>query len=66
MGHPPHPSVGPGGQWDQEHGVVLHDQEESDQPTKTSRTKSSEAPQSLSDPPSDLGGQMDSEIKDMG
>ena len=34
---PPYPSrssVGPGGQQDQEHGVVLHDQEEGYQPPK--------------------------------
>ena len=34
---PPYPSrssVGPGGQRDQEHGVVLHDQEEGYQPPK--------------------------------
>ena len=42
---PPYPSrssVGPGGQRDQEHGVVLHDQEEGYQPPKTSRTESSQ------------------------
>ena len=35
--NPPYPSrssVGPGGQRDQEHGVVLHDQEEGYQPPK--------------------------------
>ena len=45
---PPYPSrssVGPGGQRDQEHGVVLHDQEEGYQPSKTSKTESSQVPQ---------------------
>ena len=45
---PPYPSrssVGPGGQRDQEHGVVLHDQEKGYQPPKTSRTESSQVHQ---------------------
>ena len=41
-------SVGPGGQRDQEHGVVQHDQEEGYQPTKISNTESSQVPQGLS------------------
>ena len=41
-------SVGPGGQQDQEHGVVLHDWEEGYQPPQTSRTESSQVPQGLS------------------
>ena len=48
---PPYPSrssVGPGGQRDQEHGVVLHDQEEGYQLSNTSRTESSQVPQGLS------------------
>ena len=48
---PPYPSrssVGPGGQRGQEHGVVLHDQEEGSQPPQTSRTESSLVPQGLS------------------
>ena len=48
---PPNPSrssVGPGGQRDQEHGVVLHDQEESYQAPITTRTESSQVPQGLS------------------
>ena len=48
---PPYPSrssVGPGGQRDQEHGVVLHVQEEGYQLPQTSRTESSKVPQGLS------------------
>ena len=47
---PPYPSrssVGPGGQRDQEHGVVLHDQGEGYQPPKTSRSGSSQVPKGL-------------------
>ena len=61
---PPYPSRwsgGPGGHRDQEHGVVLHDQEEGYQPPKTSRTESSQY-----DPPTHPAGQVDSKIKDMG
>ena len=42
---PPYPSrssVGPGGHQDQEHGVILHDQEKGYQLPKTSRTESSQ------------------------
>ena len=57
---PPNPSrssVEPGGQRDQEHGVVLHDQEEGYQPPVTSRTGSSRVPQGLSmTPPTRQGG----------
>ena len=57
---PPYPSrssVGPGGQRDQEHGVVLHDQEEGYQPPIISRTGSSQVPQGLSmTPPTHQGG----------
>ena len=50
-------SVGPGGQQDQEHGVVLHDQEEGYQPPIISRTGSSQVPQGLSmTPPTCQGG----------
>ena len=51
---PPYPSrssVGPGEQRDQEHGVVLHDQEEGYQPPITCRTGSSQVPQGLSTTP---------------
>ena len=60
---PPYPSrslVGPGGQQDQEQGVVLHVQEEGYQPPKTSRSKSSQVPQGLGMtlyPPQCTGGQ---------
>ena len=57
----------PGGQPDQEHGVVLHDQEEGYQPPINFRTGSSQVPQGLSMTP--LPTQMDqvhSKIKDMG
>ena len=57
---PPYPSrssVGPGGQQDQELGVVLHDKEEGYQQPKTSRTGSSQVPQGLSmTPPTHPGG----------
>ena len=62
--YPSRSSVGPGGQQDQEHGVVLHVQEEGYQPPQTSRTESSQVPQGLSMTP--LPTQVDSEIKDMG
>ena len=48
--NPPYPSrwsVGPGGQRDQEHGVVLHVQGEGYQPPITSRTGSSQVPKGL-------------------
>ena len=48
---PPYPSrwsVGPGGQRDQEHGVVLHVQGEGYQPPITFRSGSSQVPQGLS------------------
>ena len=67
--NPSRSSVGPGGQRDQEHGVVLHDQEEGYQPPITSRTGSSQVPQGLSmTPPTHPGHQLDqvdSEIKNM-
>ena len=47
---PPYPSrwsVGPGGQRDQEHGVVQHVQGEGYQPPKTSRSGSSQVPKGL-------------------
>ena len=47
---PPYPSrspVGPGGQRDQEHGVVLHDKEEGYQPPKTFRSGGSQVPQGV-------------------
>ena len=57
---PPNPSrssVGPGGQRDQEHGVVLHDQEEGYQLPITFRGLSSQVPQGLSmTPPTHPGG----------
>ena len=57
---PPYPSrssVGPGGQRDQEHGVVLHDQEEGYQPPIIFRSGSSQVPQGLSmTPPTYPGG----------
>ena len=45
---PPTCQCGPGGQQDQGHGVVLHDQEEGYQPPITSRTGSSQVHQGLS------------------
>ena len=63
---PPYPSrssVGPGGQRDKEHGVVLHDQEEGHQPPIIFRTGSSQVPQGLSmttpTHPGEPGGQQD-------
>ena len=57
---PPYPSrssVGPGGQRDQEHGVVQHVQGEGYQPPKTFRTGSSQVPQGLRmTPPTHPGG----------
>ena len=54
---PPTHQGGPGGQQDQGHGVVLHDQEEGYQPPVTSRTWSSQVPQGLStSPPTHQGG----------
>ena len=57
---PPYPSrssVGPGGQRDQEHRVVLQDQEEVYQPPITFRSGSSQVPQGLSKtPPTHPGG----------
>ena len=70
---PPYPSrwsVGPGGQQDQEHGVVQHVQGEGYQPPITSKTGSCQVPQGFSmTPPTHPGHQLDqvdSEIKDMG
>ena len=49
--------MGPGVQGDQEHWVILHDQEEGYQPPITSRTGSSQVPQGLSmSPPTCQGG----------
>ena len=48
--NPPYPSrwsVGPGGQRDQEHGVVQHVQGEGYQPPITSRIGSSQVPKGL-------------------
>ena len=63
-------SVGPGGQQDQEHGWVLHDQEEGYQVPIISRTGSSQVRQGLSmTPPTHQGlqvDQVDSKIKDVG
>ena len=57
---PPNPSrssVGPGGQRDQEHGVVLHNQEEGYQPPIHFKSGSSQVPQGLSmTPPTHPGG----------
>ena len=57
---PPYPSrwsVEPGGQRDQEHGVVLHVQGEGYQPPITFRSGSSQVPQGLSmTPPTCQGG----------
>ena len=57
---PPYPSrssVGSGGQRDQEHGVVLHEQEEGHQPPKNFRRWCSQVPQGLSmTPPTHPGG----------
>ena len=67
---PPYPSrwsVGPGGQRDQEHGVVQHVQEEGHQPPITSRTGSSQVLQGLSMTPLPTQvDQVDSKIMDMG
>ena len=66
MTPPTHP-VGPGGQWDQEHGVAQHVQGEGYQPHKTSRSGSSQVPKGLRiNPPTHPGWQVDSEVKDMG
>ena len=63
---PPYP-VGPGGQRDQEHGVVLHVQGEGYQPPITFRSGSSQVPQGLSMTPLPTQvDQVDSKIKDMG
>ena len=60
-------SVGPGGQRDQEHGVVLHVQGEVYQQPITSRTGSSQVPKGLRmTPPTHPGCQVDSEVKDIG
>ena len=45
--YPSRSSVGPGGQRDQEHGVVQHVQGEGYQPPKTSRSGSSQVPKGL-------------------
>ena len=67
---PPYPSrwsVGPGGQRDKEHGVVLHVQGEGYQPPITFRRGSSQVPQGLSMTPLPTQvDQVDSKIKDMG
>ena len=67
---PPNPSrssVGPSGQQDQVHGVVLHDQEEGYQPPITFRSGGSQVPQGLSVTPLPTQvDQVDSKIKDMG
>ena len=67
---PPYPSrwsVGPGGQRDQEQGVVQHVQGEGYQPPKTSRSGSSQVPEGLRmTPPTHTGWQVDSKVKDMG
>ena len=66
MNPPTHP-VGPGGQQDQEHGVVLHNQEEGYQPPINFRSGSSQVPEGLSMTP--LPTQVDhvnSKIKEMG
>ena len=70
---PPYPyrwSVGPGGQVDQGHGVVIHVHGEGYQQPLTSRILISQVPQGLSmTPPNHPGGQLDQEdskIKDMG
>ena len=60
---PTRSSVGPGGQRDREHGVVLHDQEEGYQHINhpkllTSRTESSQVPQGLSMTPPNRQEQM--------
>ena len=54
---PPTHQGGPGGQQDQGHGVVLHDQEEGYQPPITSRTGSSQVPQNLSMSPPTCQGE---------
>ena len=62
-------SVGPGGQRDQEHGVVQRVQGEGYQPPITSRSGSSQVPQGLSMTPSTHPGeqvdQVDCEMKNM-
>ena len=67
---PPYPSrwsVGPGGQQDQGHGVVLHVQGEGYQPPITFRSGSSQVPQGLGMTPLPTQmDQVDSKIKDMG
>ena len=64
---PPYPSrwsVGPGGQRDQEHGVVLHVQEEGYQSPITFRTTRYQVPQGLSMTPLPTQvDQVDSKIK---
>ena len=56
MTPPTHPG-GPGGQQDQGHGVVLHDQEEGYQPPITFRSGNSHGPEGLSmTPPTHPGG----------
>ena len=60
-------SIGPGGQRDQEHGVVLHVQGEGYQPPITFRSGSSQVPQGLGMTPLPTQmDQVDSKIKDMG
>ena len=49
-------SVGPGGQRDREHGVVLHDLEEGYQPPITFRSGSSQVPQGHSMTPRTQSG----------
>ena len=67
--YPSRSSVAPGGQQDQEHGVVLHDLGEGYQPPITSRSGSSQVPQGLSMTPSTHPGeqvdQVDCEMKNM-
>ena len=64
---PPTHQAGPGGQQDQGHGVVLHDQEEGYQPPITSRTGSSQVHQGLSMYPLPVKvDQVDCKIKNMG
>ena len=67
---PPYPSrssVRPGGQRDQEHGVVQHVQGEGYQPPIISRTGSSQVPQGLGMTPLPIKvDQVDSKTKDMG
>ena len=64
---PPTHQGGPGGQQDQGHGVVLHDQKEGYQPPITFRSGSSQVTQGLSMTPLPAQvDQVDSKIKDMG